>query len=269
VTRPILFLSDYGLDDEFVGVCHAVIARIAPEVPIIDLAHGIPPQDVLAGGLTLAAATPHAPPDAVYLAVVDPHVGTERRPVALEAGSALLVGPDNGLLPPACDALGGPRDAVAIEAEKVARAPVSPTFHGRDVFAPAAAHLAMGTGLHDLGVPIDPSSLTRLSRLEPDVGPGRVAARVIGVDRFGNVRLAAREADLERAGLTGRLTVSAGGLAAPAHRVRTFAEVPDAAYGLLVDSAGWAAVVRNLGNAAHDLGARRGGWVELRADGVG
>jgi S-adenosyl-L-methionine hydrolase (adenosine-forming) len=269
MTRPILFLSDYGLDDEFVGLCHAVMARIAPGVRVIDLAHGIPPQDVMAGALALAAAIPHAPSDAVFMAVVDPQVGMERRPVAIEAGPALLVGPDNGLLFAASTSLGGARSAVAIETGKVAGGPVSPTFHGRDVFAPAAAYLATGRALHDVGLPMDPATLTTLPALEPETGPGRLVARVIGVDRFGNVRLAAREGDLDRAGLTGGLTVSAGGQAAPARRVRTFAEVPDGSYGLLVDSAGWAAVVRNLGNAAHDLGARRGVRVELLADAVG
>jgi S-adenosyl-L-methionine hydrolase (adenosine-forming) len=98
VTRPILFLTDYGLEDEYVGVCHAVMARLAPEARVIDLTHGIPPRDVLAGALALSVAVPYAPDDAVYLAVVDPGVGTDRRAVALQAGRALLVGPDNGIL---------------------------------------------------------------------------------------------------------------------------------------------------------------------------
>src|SRR6266511_4683271 len=135
----ITFLSDYGLEDHFVGVCHGVIARIAPNARVIDLAHGIPPQDVLRGAMVLAGAAPFMPEDAVYLGVVDPDVGGPRGAVAVRAASgALLVGPDNGLLSLAWEALGGAEAAVEIAAPDVLLEPVSATFHGRDVFAPAA-----------------------------------------------------------------------------------------------------------------------------------
>ncbi|HEX2031999.1 MAG TPA: SAM-dependent chlorinase/fluorinase, partial [Actinomycetota bacterium] len=201
MARPILFLTDYGLDDEFVGVCHAVMARLAPEARVIDLTHGIPPQDVMAGALALSEAVPHAPPDAVYLGVVDPGVGTERRAVAVAAGGALLVGPDNGLLLLAARALGGVERAVEIDAGRVVSGPVSATFHGRDVFAPAAARLAVSGDLRSLGGGVDPASLVSLEPDEPRVGPGRLTTTVLGIDRFGNVRLAARAADLGAAGL--------------------------------------------------------------------
>jgi S-adenosylmethionine hydrolase len=270
--RPILFLSDYGLEDELVGTCHAVIARLAPDARVIDLTHAVPPQDVLAGAVSLAAAVPYAPADAVWLAVVDPGVGTERRAVAVEAGKAVLVGPDNGLLSLACEDLGGPARAVAIEANRVAPGPVSTTFHGRDVFAPATALVATGARLDDLGGPVELASLVRLTVPSPEIEPGRLRVRVLTVDRFGNVRLAAREPDLERAGLgaADAVTVAAelaGEEAAErmvvAQRARTYADVPEAHEALIVDSAGWLAVARNLGSAADRLRVATGDFVIL------
>jgi S-adenosylmethionine hydrolase len=271
VTRPILFLSDFGLDDEYVGLCHAVIARVAPEVKVIDLHHGIPPHDVVTGALTLAQAVSYGPKDAVFLAVVDPGVGTGRRGVALQAGDALLVGPDNGVLMPAAAALGGVSSGVELEVGRVVLWSVSDTFHGRDVFAPAAARLAAGADLGEVGEGIDPSELTELgpwSRLE--VEEERVSTAVIGVDRFGNVRLGARPEDLKDAGLEAdELVLLVAGAPVTGHRVRTYGELEPAAFGVLVDSAGWLAVVRNGDSAAEQLGLRPGDAVELRASGVG
>jgi S-adenosyl-L-methionine hydrolase (adenosine-forming) len=253
VVRPILFLTDYGLEDEYVGVCHAVLARMAPDAPVIDVTHGIPPRDVLAGALALAAAALHAPHEAVYLAVVDPGVGTDRRAVALQAGGALLVGPDNGVLGLAAGALGGVTHGVAIEAERVARGPVSATFHGRDVFAPAAALLASGASLGDLGPEIDPSTLVSVEPEEPLVGPGRLGTSVLGVDRFGNLRLAARPEHLGAVGLGDDLVLLSGADPVPLRRVRTFEDLGEEEIGLLEDSGGWLAVVRNGGSAARSL----------------
>jgi S-adenosylmethionine hydrolase len=270
--RPILFLTDYGLEDELVGTCHAVIARLAPDARVIDLTHAVPPQDVLAGALSLAAAVPYAPADAVWLAVVDPGVGTERRAVAVEAGKAVLVGPDNGLLSLACEDLGGPARAVAIEANRVAPGPVSTTFHGRDVFAPATALIAAGARLDDLGDPVDPESLVRLTVPSPEIEPGRLRVRVLTVDRFGNVRLAARERDLQGAELAEAEAVTVGAEVAGeeaaermvvAERARTYADVPEAHDALIVDSAGWLAVARNLGSAADGLRVATGDFVIL------
>ena len=137
---PIVFMSDYGLADEFVGICHGVVARIAPRVRVIDLTHAIPRHDVAAGAMALGRAAPFMPEDAVYLGVVDPGVGSARRPVAVACGSgALLVGPDNGVLSMAWATLGGAAQAAEITSERVLLGPVSATFHGRDVFAPAAS----------------------------------------------------------------------------------------------------------------------------------
>jgi S-adenosylmethionine hydrolase len=149
--RPIVFLTDYGLGDEFVGVCHGVMERIAPDVTVIDLTHAIPREDVVQGALTLGRAVRFMPDDAVYLAVVDPGVGSDRRAIGVACASgAVLVGPDNGLLSMAWDELGGARLAAEITSSAVRLEPMSETFHGRDIFAPAAAHLARGMALDEL-----------------------------------------------------------------------------------------------------------------------
>jgi S-adenosyl-L-methionine hydrolase (adenosine-forming) len=254
VARPILFLTDYGLRDEFVGVCHAVIARVAPEARVIDLTHGISPGDVVGGAMALGSAAPYAPEDAVFLAVVDPGVGTQRRAVALEAGRKTLVGPDNGVLSLTAEAVGGVGRAAEIDPARVAPGPVSSTFHGRDVFAPAAAMIAAGGRLEELGSEVDPSSVARLVIEEPIVGTGRLETIVLGVDRFGNARLAARSGDLTRAGLGDRFAVVRGGRRLPVRVIRTFADLGPDELGLLEDSGGWLALVRNGSSAARSLG---------------
>ena len=177
--RPITFLSDYGYADEFAGVCRAVIARIAPESPVIDLTHGVAPRDVLGGALMLADALPHAPAG-VHLAVVDPGVGSERRAIAVRVADEdrVLVGPDNGLLSPALEALGGAVEAVDLAASPFRLEPVSATFHGRDLFAPVAARLAGGATLAEAGESLAPDSLARLELPLARVEADRVVAEV-------------------------------------------------------------------------------------------
>jgi S-adenosylmethionine hydrolase len=269
VSRPILFLSDYGLADEYVGVCHAVISRLAPETPVIDVTHGVPAQDVPSGALALVTVIPYAPEDPVYLAVVDPGVGTERRAVAVEAGRAVLVGPDNGVLSLAILGLGGPRRAVALDVGRVAPWPVSGTFHGRDVFAPAAARLATGADLEELGEAIDAGGLSGLVVGEPLVEPGRIATTVVGVDRFGNLRLGAGPEELERAGLADAASVAIRGWgdSVVARRVGTFGDLVRGELGVVIDSAGLLAAVCNLESAAERLGLRRGDRVVLARTG--
>jgi len=161
VARPITFLSDYGYADEFAGVCRAVIARIAPEARVIDITHGLPRHAVRQGAVLLAHALPFAPAG-VHLAIVDPGVGTERRPVAMRVGDEerILVGPDNGVLSLAVQGLGGAVEAVDLTASAHRLEPVTSTFHGRDLFAPVAAHLALGAALAEAGEPGEPPTLT-------------------------------------------------------------------------------------------------------------
>src|SRR5215213_3671602 len=182
--RPVCFLSDFGLADDFVGSCKGVMLRIAPGLSIVDLTHEVPGFEVETGAEILQHATRYMPADTVYLAVVDPGVGTKRRELALRTESGAL------LLVPAAESLGGISGACALTEERFHLRPVSSTFQGRDVFAPVAAHLASGVGLSDLGKPVDPSSLIRLrpASVRADEGAGLVT-RIISVDRFGNARL--------------------------------------------------------------------------------
>ncbi|MFM8944561.1 MAG: S-adenosyl-l-methionine hydroxide adenosyltransferase family protein [Actinomycetota bacterium] len=260
MSRPIVFLTDYGLADEFVGVCRGVIARAAPGVAVVDLTHAIRRQDVLQGSIVLGRAVAFMPGDAVFLAVVDPGVGSERRPVAVEtATGAFLVGPDNGLLSAAWRALGGAVRAVAITEPSILLQPVSKTFHGRDIFAPAAAALATGFPLERLGAAIDPADLRTIDLPGPMVGPGSVGGRVVMIDGFGNVQLNVRATDLDAAGLVERATLGARMLP----RVATFADLPTAGVGLIVDSQAFVAIVVNGGSAAETLRLRPGDAVVL------
>ena len=258
--RPIVFMSDYGLADEFVGICHGVVARIAPRARVIDLTHAIPRHDVATGAMALGRSAPFMPQDAVYLGLVDPGVGSARRPVAVACRSgALLVGPDNGVLSMAWATLGGADQAAEITSERVLLGPVSATFHGRDVFAPAAAHLSIGMPLHDLGPPVDPRTLHTVEMPAPMILQGVVGARVIGVDGYGNVQLNARPRDLEAAGVEGAAEVCGRILS----RVSTFADVAHGSPAAIVDSQGFVALVVNGGSAADVLGLHRGDAVTL------
>src|SRR5436305_431211 len=197
----IAFLTDFGLQDDFVGTCHGVIKRIAPDVEIIDITHGIAPQGVLQGALTLANTLPYMPVG-VHLAVVDPGVGGARRALALRDGEGRIhVGPDNGLLVPAAEKLGGIREAHELTNPEYALESVSRTFHGRDLFAPAAAHLALGVSLSELGPPIDPEALARLDIPQPELGGSRIRCTVLSIDRFGNMQLNLDRSHLDQTGI--------------------------------------------------------------------
>jgi S-adenosyl-L-methionine hydrolase (adenosine-forming) len=277
----VTFLSDYGPADEFVGVCHGVIARRCPAARIIDITHGIPRHDVRAGALALRAALPYMP-TGVHLAVVDPGVGSERRAIALATReeSRLLVGPDNGLLLAAAAAFGGALEVVDIGASSEALSPVSATFHGRDIFAPVAAALADGAALSSVGEPIEPDGLLALGRARgsrrlgtatreaarkatPDAAPeqresdGRgyaLLARVLSIDGFGNVALnASGGAFAETAQPPKRVLVEIAGEGREAIVGRTFADVAEGELVAYVDSRGALALAVNGGSAAERL----------------
>jgi S-adenosylmethionine hydrolase len=265
----ITFTSDYGLEDHFVGVCHGVMARVAPGARVLDVSHAVGAQDVRQGALLLAQAVPFLP-RAVHLAVVDPGVGTGRAMVAVEAGGQVLVGPDNGLLAWAAEALGGVTRAVALDNPAYRLAPVSRTFHGRDVFAPAAAHIAAGVDVGELGPEVDPGGLVRLEREVARLDEGKALASVVAVDHFGNLALGLGREDLERAGVAvgDQVEVRAGGRAYRAVVGETFASVAAGELVLHQDSFGSLAVAVNQGRAADRLGAGAGDPVEiLRAPG--
>jgi S-adenosylmethionine hydrolase len=256
--RTIVFLSDFGYRNEWVGICHAVMNRIAPASPIVDLSHGVPPLDVRGGAVLLVDSLPYLAPDAIVLAIVDPSVGRDRD-VALEAADGrLVVGPDNGLLAPAASALGGVARAVEISSPEVVLTPVSPSFHARDVLAPAAARLAAGAELATLGDAVEPATLVALAIPEPTVERGKIECEVLDLNRFGNVLLNVREAQLAAAGLDGaeEIQVDATSGTGRARRVATYADVASGDWGLIVDPRGWLSVVRgNPANAAEGLGS--------------
>jgi S-adenosylmethionine hydrolase len=239
--------TDYGLSDGFVAACHGVIARIAPSTRVIDVTHLVPPADVARGAAVLAQAVVHLPP-AVHVGVVDPGVGTARRAVAIETPGGLLVGPDNGLLPNAADALGGIGRAIVLDQPGWFAETVSPTFHGRDVFAPVAARLARGDDLGGAGSAVDPDTLVRLPDPVVNVGDGWLEAEVATIDRFGNVQLAADGETLDRLGELLRV----GGITA--RRAATFGDAVSGGLVVYVDSAGRVAIAINGGRAVVALG---------------
>lgn len=253
----ITFLSDYGLEDEFVGVCHGVIASICPEARVIDITHGIARHDVRAGAVILRGALPYTP-NGVHVAIVDPDVGAERRAVALRAADGrVLVGPDNGLLSLAADLFGGVSQAIDIAHSKYRLEPVSATFHGRDIFAPVAARLAAGTPLADAGEPYDPERLVRLRLPRPRFVNDSLVAHAIYIDRFGNVQLNVEHRDLADSGLKlgHHVAVETGaGAAHEAPFARTFADVDADELLVYEDAQRRLAIAVNLGSAASRLG---------------
>ncbi len=266
----ISFLSDYGLEDEFVGVVKAVVRDLAPHVHVVDLTHGVAPFDVRAGSLALARSISYVP-SGVVLAVVDPGVGTERRGVAIEVagGEGVLVGPDNGLLAPAVAMTGGAERAVSLTNAAFQLDPVGSTFDGRDVFAPAASALCNGVDLAELGEPVDPDLLFPGVVPLPQTDDEQAIAQVLWVDRFGNVQLNVGPDDLGPAFADDvRLRFSAptdptGGSTRRAARVATFGEVATGALGLALDSSGMLAVVMNQRSAADELGVDVGDQVTI------
>ena len=265
----ITFLTDFGLQDDFVGTCHGVIKRIAPETQIIDITHGIRPGRVLQGALVLANTVPYTPVG-VHLAVVDPGVGGGRRPLAVrDAEGRCYVGPDNGLLLPAADRNGGVVEAHELANPEYALPSVSRTFHGRDLFSPAAAHLSLGVPLAELGPPIDPEALVRLDVPEPELGQSRIRATVLGVDRFGNISVNLNRDHLERASIVPgtRVELSARGERYYAVAARTFGDAVAGDLILYEDSYRNVAVAVSRGSAAELLGLDEGSELLIQVDG--
>ena len=255
--RAIVFLSDFGYRNEWVGICHAVICGISPSSPVVDLSHGVSPLDVRGGAVLLVDSLPYVPADAILLAIVDPSVGRDRD-VAIESNDGrLLVGPDNGLLWPALSSLGGASRAVEITSPDVVLTPISPSFHARDVLAPAAARLAAGADLESLGPGLDPATLAEYSIPEPTVEQGKIECEVLDLNRFGNVLLNVRKTQLAAAGLdeAGAIQVDSTSGSGRARFVSTYADVEAGNWGVIVDPREWLLVIRgNPANAAEGLG---------------
>jgi S-adenosylmethionine hydrolase len=264
--RVITFLTDFGLMDDFVGTCHGVMKRIAPAAEIIDITHGISPQSVLEGALVLANTIPYMP-EGIHLAVVDPGVGSDRRALALRDRSGrLYVGPDNGLLLLAADRLGGVAAARELANPEYWLETVSRTFHGRDVFAPVAAHLATGVALEQLGRELDPTELIRLEVPEPSVGASSLRARALTVDRFGNIQLNLNRGHLEQVGIVPGVQVELELTSERFYAVaaRTFSDVRQGEIVLYEDAYGNVSIAITTGNAAETLNAAPGDDFRIR-----
>jgi len=263
--RDICFLSDYGYRDDFAGVCRAVIRRLAPAVEVIDITHGVSPQDVTAGAVVLRNTLPYMPEYAVHLAVVDPGVGGARRAVAVRSGGGrLFVGPDNGLLLPAVTADGGPEAAVELTERALWLDPVSATFHGRDIFAPVAAALASGSPLSAAGRRLPVAELLAPDLPAPRLAADGLEAAAVLVDHFGNISLECGRETLQAAGLDGGVEVGSGGRLHPACVATTFADVDPGSVVVLIDSYGKVAVCVRNGSAADLLAVAGGDLVRIR-----
>ncbi|MGI8633037.1 MAG: SAM hydrolase/SAM-dependent halogenase family protein [Solirubrobacterales bacterium] len=259
----IVFLTDFGSGDGFVGTCHGVMDRIGPGTRIIDLDHQVERGDIRAGALILAHAIGYMP-SSVYLAVVD---AGDTRAVAVRAGGAgrVFVGPDNGLLAPAITRAGGAVDAVEISQAPCRLEPSSPTFRGRDIFAPVAANLALGAGLRDLGAPVDVAGLADLQFPPASEGRDSVTLTVLLVDRCGNLATNADDAVLDRANLDdgAALDVSVNGTTIGARVGRVFGDVPDGELLVYRDPNGRVGLAAHNASAAQLLAAGRDDTVRL------
>ncbi len=265
--QTVTFLSDFGLTDEWVAVCKGVILGIFPEATIIDISHEIPPFDIKKGALVLADALPYMP-KGVHLAVIDPGVGTGRRAVAVQAvDGSVLVGPDNGLLAHALRRLGGIASCVEITNSRYLRPSERSTFHGRDVFAPAAAHVAAGVAVSDLGEGLDPATLAAPPWPEPVMQDHFLVCEVIDVDRFGTLRLNVHVEGLDEFGVDAKhpLDVAFGHHELRLPISRTFADVAAGRPVVLFDSSELLCLALNQGSASetYDLGV--GDRVTLRS----
>jgi S-adenosylmethionine hydrolase len=253
----VTLLTDFGLDDAYVGMVKGAILAVHPDARLVDLSHAIPPQDVAMGALLLADAYPTFPPGTVHLAVVDPGVGTGRRGLLVSADGHYFVGPDNGLLGFCFERPGA--TAVSLTATRYHRQPTSRTFHARDVFGPVAAHCARGVALSRFGPRVtDP---VRLPGEPRRLGRGGVAGRILRADRFGNLLTDLRGDELPDRPARCRLTVGGARIVGLSE---TYADRPRGSLGAVVDSSGRIEVFVREGSAQARLGVGPGSPVSLR-----
>jgi S-adenosylmethionine hydrolase len=261
-THCVTLLTDYGLEDGFVGVCHGVIASICPQTRIIDVTHLIPAGDVRRGAAIMAQTTPYLPAG-VHVAVVDPGVGTARRAIAVTTGERVFIGPDNGILSWAT--AGSEVRAYELSNSELWLDSASATFHGRDIFCPVAAHIAAGGDVASAGDEIEPADLVTLPPPARNVRDGVAEGEVLTVDRFGNVQLSVTAADLEKIGARpgGALAVTLGRRFLTVPHGETYASVPPGELVAFADAAGYVAIAVNSGDAAQRLGLPPGAYVKL------
>ncbi len=263
MTRPVItFLSDFG--PAAPAVCRGVMFGIAPDANIIDINHQVPRFSIRDGSASLVFALPHMP-IGVHVAIVDPGVGTDRLPIAVRVGRGdVLIGPDNGLLIAAAERLGGIREVRTLENRELMLPVVSSSFHGRDIFAPIAAHLAVGVPFESVGRPLPAERLIRLGEPRPTVVAGRLETQVVHVMMYGNVTIAGQPADLEAAigplhpGRKVRLEfLAVDGRSAIVEETTwglTFGSVPVGSSVLMADSQGNLSLADNQGDVASRIG---------------
>ena len=249
--RPIALLTDFGHADHYVGVLHAVLEREAPGAPRIDLGHGVEPGDIWGACFQLRCGWPYLPPECVVMAVVDPGVGTERRVVAVTIGSRSLVAPDNGI----ASAVSEASAAAVLDWRRMGLDEPSKTFHGRDLFAPAAARLACGADMRVFGEDIEAKTLMSCPLPDPVVTSSEIDGVILHVDGYGNLVTNVRADEIEtsatatwRAGRTSR-------------RVETYGEAEAEEVVLLEGSAGYLELAVNCGSAAEATRLERGDTV--------
>lgn len=253
----ISLLTDFGVTDTSVGQCKGVIAGIAPKATVIDITHAVPHFDVATGSWLLRNAAVHFPPS-VHVAVVDPGVGTARRGIAIECGRGdYLIGPDNGLLVETAEQLGGIIQVVELTHQEFHHQPVSNTFHARDIFCPAAAHISHGVSLHLLGDTVDPATLVRLPARIAAMDGGTLHTAVATVNEYGTLALTAAGEMLTALGSPRAVRVRLGDRRFGARVVRTFGEADQGETVLLIDSYGQLSLARNCADLAASLGLSR------------
>lgn len=247
----VALYTDFGLRDVYAGVLRGVVTAVSPEASVLDVTHGIPPGDLYAGAFALLSAVPHLPRGTIHVTVVDPGVGGERDVVAVRAGGHTFVAPDNGVVAPVVEALGGATDLRTVRNERLQRAQVSRTFHGRDIMGPVAAHLVRGIDFALVG-PLR-EELAELPDFSPTVGADRVDGRVLHVDHFGNIvtNLLPRELG------GGEWTLSLGG-GSVSRWGETFSDVESGELVVYTGSVGFVEVAVRDGSAAERLSVGNG-----------
>jgi len=257
----ITLTTDFGSDDSYVGIMKGVIYGINPQATVVDLTHGIPPQDIVAGALTLRHSIPYFPAGTIHVAVVDPGVGSARRPVLIEAGGNFFIGPDNGIWSLALAEVAMVR-AIHLSNSEFHRKPTSATFHGRDIFAPVGAHLSLGLPVEKLGEPID--ALVRLEIPAVERHADHLSGAVIYVDRFGNLFTNIREHDLK--GLpTDGLTVNLGAVSIRGIK-ESYASAADVTLTTVINSWGCLEIAAYKDSAQRIIGGKVGDKVDVFFD---
>lgn len=259
ISTTISLITDFGQDDEYVGVMKGVILKLNPAMNIIDICHTIEPQDIFSAARMLEAAYPYFPEGTLHLAVVDPGVGTARNILLLEADDHFFIAPDNGLLTPILQA---PSLRECYRLKEVTDSAISKTFHGRDVIAPLAGKIASGTPVEKLCEKYDHKECVVLPAPLLKITAGEITGEVIGIDRFGNIATSIKKEHISRAGEyveidIGKVTISGIG--------QTYNDFKQLTFGALIDSRGNLEITMNMGNAAKKLGCTRGDVVVVRS----